>query len=272
MAIVNRNKPVKVPIGMIRSWFAQIASEPANALPTYGTVQDMGAARLGTITKTAAEVDIEGDDIVLTHLDMFTAAQLVAETTLSDLELNSLVYGHAYAESVEHSGANDSSPYGGYAFIEPVLKKDKTLIYRATFLPKLSATAANEAQSAATRQGGSITPTYNSVTYTVYACNSGDWRLRQDFDTEAAAEAWLMGIFGSTTSYEVSITVVGSGTVSPSGTTYVEAGEDISFTFGSTPEALFDNGTDVTASISTDTYTISNVAAAHELVAVFAST
>ena len=273
MSVFNRKKQYKVTIGMRRSWWAPFASEPDNARPVYGDVEEMGAARLGTLTYTTAAADIEGDDEVLRHIEQFQTGTFVGETTLSDLEVNAKIYGHGYAAGVESSGKNDTSPYGAYGFTEPILKSGATNpIYRATFLLKLSANPANEAQSAATRQGGSINPGYNSVTYTVYPCNTGEWRLRQDFETEAAAEAWILGLFGATSAYLVSTEIVGSGSVTPSGSHYVTAGQNAVLDFGSTdPTKLYDNGSDVTSSIASHKYTISSIAAAHRLVAVFSS-
>lgn len=270
--MLNRNKPVQVPIGMRRSWFFPIASEPANARPTYGAGQDMGAARLGTLTTTTAAADIEGDDMVLVHVENFVTGQLVAETTLNDLELNALVYGHTYSAGVSSSNKDDQSPPGGYAFIEPLLKKDKSTVYRATFLLKVSANPANEAQSANTRQGNSINPTYNSITYTVFSCNSGEWRLQQDFASESDAEAWILGIAGATTVWEVSVEIIGNGSVSPAGSNYHTAGQNVVLDFGDTdPTVLYDGTTNKTSSISSHKYTISSIAAPHHLVAVFAA-
>ena len=268
--MLNRNKPVKVAIGMRRSWFFPIAAEPANARPTYGAGQDMGAARLGTLTTTTAAADIEGDDMNLVHVENFVTGQFVAETTLNDLELNALVYGHSYSSGVSSSNKDDQSTPGGYAFIEPFLQKDKTTVYRATFLLKVSANPANEAQSAATRQGTSITPTYNSITYTVFACNSGEWRLQEDFASEAAAEAWLMGLAGATSTWEVSVEIIGNGSVTPAGSNFFPANQNAVLTFSAKPTVLYDGTTDKTSSCTTaGVYTIANIAAPHHLVAVF---
>ncbi len=272
MSLFNRNKQYKVPIGMRRSWAFKIVSEPENALPVYGDIQDMGAARLGTLTYTTAAVDIEGDDQVLRHVEAFQNGSFVGETTVNDLALNAFLYGHSYAAGVEHSNGDDQSPPLGYGFIEPILKTGSDApIFRATLLPKITANPANEAQSAATRQGGSITPTYNSVTYTVYTCKTGDWRLRQEFDTEAEAEAWLMGIAGATASWPVSVEIIGDGSVDPAGTTFFPAGEAAVLTFSAKPAVLYDGTTDKTSAVTNaGVYTISAIAAPHRLVAVFA--
>lgn len=197
MSFTNRNKVVKMPVGMARSFWAPIATEPAAALPTYGDVEELGAARTGTLAITTATADIYGDDVNLLHFEDFVSYALTTETTLDDLEVNAKMYGHTVADGVVTAAAGDAAPYGGYGFIEPILKTDKSLVYRATFLTKLSANASGEAQNAATRQG-SADPRPNSMQFTGYACNSGAWRLQQEFNTEALAVAWILGLFGYT--------------------------------------------------------------------------
>ena len=49
---------VKVPIGMRRSWFFPIATEPDSAKPTYSEKLDMGAAVKGYLTVTTASASI----------------------------------------------------------------------------------------------------------------------------------------------------------------------------------------------------------------------
>ena len=45
---------VKVPLGMRRSWYFPIISEPDNGRPVYGAKIDMGAAVKGYLTVTTA--------------------------------------------------------------------------------------------------------------------------------------------------------------------------------------------------------------------------
>ncbi|MBP5727402.1 MAG: hypothetical protein J6Y48_10060 [Clostridia bacterium] len=60
--------------------------------------------------------------------------------------------------------------------------------------------------------------------------------------------------------------------MSPAGSFYVASGQNAVLDFGSTdPTKLYDNGSDVTSSIASHKYTISSIAAAHDLVAVFSS-
>ena len=270
MSINSRTKTVKMPVGMLRSFWAPIATEPVNSLPTYGNVEEMGAARTGTLAITTATADIYGDDVNLVHFEEFVSYQLTAETTLDDLEVNAKIYGHGYAAGVATASQGDSAPYGGYGFVEPILKTDKSIVYRATFLPKLSANQSGEAQNAATRQG-SLEARGNSIVYTGYACNSGAWRKQQEFSSEDLAVTWLMGLFGAATTWNVNTIVVGTGTVSPAGSNAYTAGSNVQLTFTTDPSALYDNGTDVTASISSHKYTISAIAADHQVVAIWST-
>lgn len=189
---------VKVPIGMRNSWYFPITAEPENAHPTYGEKLDMGAAVKGYLSVTTASASIPGDDITQLEFEKFVSAQLDAETTMNDLEINAKIFGHKYTEADgEVSSADDCAPSGGYAFIQSILKKDKTIIYRATCLFKVAAMASSEKQEADTRKAGELSPKNNAVSYKVSEDNSGAWRVRQDFATPAEAETFITSTFAA---------------------------------------------------------------------------
>lgn len=193
------SKTVKVPIGMRSSYFAKIKTEPENAHPTYDSKVDMGAAVKGYVSITTASGEIPGDDVILMRSERFVSAQADVETTKSDLELNSTCFGHTYdAESGEKSNVDDEPPLGAYAFIEPILDKTKKVTYRATFLYKVQAIASSEKAEADTKKND-FNPKMNAVSFFVMPDNTGDWRTRKEFDTEAAAEAYISGLFSPST-------------------------------------------------------------------------
>lgn len=190
---------VKVPLGMRRSWYYPITDEPAAAKPTYAAKLDMGAAVKGYLSVTTASASIPGDDITQVEIEKFVSGQLDAETTMSDLEINAKIYGHKYSKDAgEVSSSDDVSPNGGYAFIEPILRKDKTVIYRATCLHKVSAMASSEKQEADTKKAGELSFKNNAVSYKVMEDNTGAWRTRKDFATLAEAEAFCDSTFAAT--------------------------------------------------------------------------
>lgn len=261
------NKIVKARIGMRTSYAAPIIAEPLNAHPTYGAVLDMGAAVKGYTTVETASLDLYGDDENLVHDEKFVRGALDAETARDDLELNAALYGHAYDAGAETSNKDDSSPFVGYGYIEPILLKTKQVIYRATMLYKLSANASSEKNEADTKKAD-LDAKMNAIAYTIYADNTGDWRKRLEFSTEAEAEAWILTQFGSRSVYVVKTAIHGAGSVDKPAVA-VESGS-VTLTFSSAPDILIDNGTDVTSSLSNKSYTIASVSADHDIVAVFA--
>ena len=191
-------KTVKVPLGMRRSWYYPITSEPDKAKPVYGEKLDMGAAVKGYISITTASGTLPGDDITQLEVEKFVSAQLDAETTLNDLEINAKIYGHKYSdENGEVSTSDDVSPNGGYAFIEPIMKKDKSVVYRATCLMKVSAMAGSEKQEADTKKSGELSFKNNAVSYKVMEDNTGTWRRRKEFEDQAKAEEYIEQMFSA---------------------------------------------------------------------------
>ena len=191
---------VKTPLGMQTLDFWPIKTEPEAGHPTYDTSVNLGAAVKGYLTVTTASASIPGDDIVQVEDEVFTGGQLDTETTMSDLDINATLFGHTYsAENGEESKSSDRSKPGGISFIEPVLRKDKTVIYRATCLRKVSAMASSEKQEADTKKPGELSPKMNAVSFKVMEDNTQSWRVRNDFETIAAAQAFIKTTFGAAT-------------------------------------------------------------------------
>ena len=259
------NKAVKTPLGMVSSYFFPFASEPVGIHPVYGEKVDMGAAVKGYLSLTTASGD-------MLYFEQFVSGQVDVETTLSDLEVNAKLYGHSYKAGRETAKGEDSAPNGAYAFIEPILKKDKTLVYRASFFYKVTAMLSAEKQEADTRKSD-FNPKMNAVSLRVMTDNADAWRERQEFPTQSEAEAFIDSLAGGTAAYGVTITHIGTGTSDPGeGTTYVTAGQSLAIDFGTKdPTALYDNAVNVTSKLATHKYTVSSIAAAHEIVAVWST-
>lgn len=190
---------VKTPLGMQTLTFYPIATEPDAAHPTYSEGVDLGAAVKGYLTVTTASATIPGDDITQLEDEIFTGGQLDTETTMSDLKVNATLYGHNYDEtSGETSNGADRAKPGGLSFVEPILCKDKTILYRATCLYKAQAMPSSEKQEADTKKPGELSPKMNAVSFKVMEDNSGSWRVRQDCETLEAAKTFITGIFAGT--------------------------------------------------------------------------
>lgn len=190
---------VKAPLGMQTLTFYPISDEPDAAHPTYSASVDLGAAVKGYLTVTTASATIPGDDITQLEDEIFTGGQLDTETTMSDLTVNAALYGHTYDDDIgETSNGSDRAKPGGLSFIEPILCKDKTIIYRATCLYKAQAMPSSEKQEADTKKPGELNPKMNAVSFKVMEDNTGAWRVRQDFGDLSAAQTFIASVFAGT--------------------------------------------------------------------------
>ena len=189
---------VKTPLGMQTLDFWPISSEPENSHPQYGPSVNLGAAVKGYLTVSTTTASIAGDDVVQVEDEVFAGAQLDTETTMSDLQVNSKLFGHTWSETEgEESKGTDRALPGGLSYIEPILRKDKTIIYRATCIRKATALASSEKQEADTRKPGELNPKMNAVSFKITEDNLRSWRVRNDFDTPAAATAFIQKTFGA---------------------------------------------------------------------------
>ena len=97
------------------------------------------------------------------------------------------VYGCTVEEKKVHYKAGDSAPLGGLAYYKVLMRKGVKL-FKGYFYPRVKAVLGND--NAATK-ADSITFGTNSTTFTVFRCNSDDWRITEELTTEAAAKAWV---------------------------------------------------------------------------------
>lgn len=196
---------VKMPLGMQTLDFWLIKSEPDAGHPTYDTSVNLGAAVKGYLSITTASASIPGDDITQLEDEVFTSAQLDTETTMSELSVNAALFGHTFTEAAdgvaggEVSKGSDRAKPGGLSFIEPILLKDKTIVYRATCLFKTQAMPSSEKQEADTKKQGELSPKNNAVSFKVMEDNSGSWRQRQDFESVTAAKSFISATFSAAT-------------------------------------------------------------------------
>ena len=191
---------VKTPLGMQTLDFWPITSEPDKAHPQYNAAVNLGAAVKGYLAVTTAQGSISGDDIEQASDEFFVSAQLDSETTMSDLQINATLFGHTWSETEgEDSKSSDRTALGGLSFIEPIMLKDKSVVYRATCLRKTSPIASSEKQEADTRKPGEFNPKMNAVSFKVMEDNLRSWRVRNDFPTFEAATAFIKKTFGAAT-------------------------------------------------------------------------
>lgn len=257
---------VKEKYGLVYSAFFPVASEPDNSHPIYGQEIDLGAAVRAYLTINYATAQAYGDDRAQLDIKEFVSAQLDAETLLSDLEVDAKLYGSSYEGGVATDNVMDTAKPGGYAYIQKLKTRTGT-IFRAVYL--YYTTPSLNADNADTRNA-SITFMNNAITCSVLADNTGAWRARQDFTSEADAKAWIRGLVSAVSggAYTVTVDCYGNMTADKAGTGYYTSGSSVAISFSPAPTKLYDNGQDVTASVSGGKYTLSSMSANHQIVAI----
>lgn len=111
----------------------------------------------------------------------------MAETDDMVDDAASVVYGCTVAEKEVHYKYGDTPPEGGLAYYK-VLVRRGVKSFKGFFYPRAKAALGND--TAQTR-ADSITFGTSSTTFTIFSCNSGDWRVTKEFDTEAEVKAWV---------------------------------------------------------------------------------
>lgn len=247
----------------------QIASEPANAAPTYKPDgRTVGKLNKLTLDIQMASGEIYGDDGLAEKVDEFVSASGTLTTT--DVTPDNYCYltGATLSASGEIIDAGaDEAPLFGLGYIVVLRRAGKTY-YKACFLPKVQASKQGEE---ANTKSNSLSLSGDEVSLTVYEANDGRWRYSQEFSGTnglASAQAWILSKAGNGTTHTVEVSKSGDGTVDPLGKVIVKAGEDAEVAVG-TPTKLYDNGEDKTAAVADGKYVISAIAADHEVAVVF---
>lgn len=253
-------------VGYAQNMWAPQATEPDNALPTYGTGRSLGGAVSAAHTPNIAETKHYSDNRLKNTITKFADGDLPVDVDDIDLETQALVYGATYADDMLSHGGTDTPPFGGLSFYETILTEDNVLIFRGYFYPKVKGKRGTEDFKT---QQENIELGLTQVAFKVMQPKYGKYEYIKDFSSEVAADAWVKSNINYGTFYTVSVAKSGVGAVSPIGSYEVASGEDFAIAVPAGIDTLHDNGTDVLSSIVAGVYTIADIAADHEVVAVY---
>lgn len=169
--------------------FNPIKEQPENALPVYADTDPILLGRLvkADLTVNMASGKLYADDELAESLDEFSSGALAVDTDDMLDSVASIVYGCTVTDKEAHYKYGDTPPEGGLAYYKVLMRKGKR-VYKGCFYPKAKAALGND--TAQTRTD-SITFGTTSTSFTIFACNSGDWRITAEFDTEAEARTWV---------------------------------------------------------------------------------
>ena len=175
-------------------YFCPVAEEPEGARPTYDTeLIRIGKLVKADLTITMASGRLDADDQLAEAVDEFVSGSVVMETDDMADDVSAVVYGATVENGTVHYNVADDPPKGGYGYIKKLMRNRKVL-YKAYFYPLVKAVLGND--SAATKSS-SITFGTTTTTFTIFACETGEWRDTHETATEAEALAWLKAQFGA---------------------------------------------------------------------------
>lgn len=169
--------------------FNPIAEQPEDALPIYRREKPVQLGRLckANLTVNMANGELYCDDELGESLSEFASGTLAVETDDMLDEVASVVYGCEVENKTVHYKYGDQPPGGGLGYVKGLVRHS-VKSFKGVFYPRAKAALGND--SAQTR-GNSITFGTTSTNFTIFACNSEDWRLTEEFDTEKDAKAWV---------------------------------------------------------------------------------
>lgn len=248
--------------------WAEMATEPTSAVPTYSAGQVIGRAVSANLAVQNAEGELYADDMLSEYVTEFVSADFTAEVDNISLSNQATMYGATYASDEMQTNKTDDPPYGGIGGYQ-VVRVRGVRKYRAWFFPKVRAMMPD--WDAAT-QGNSISFGTQPIQMKVMPPAYGPWYYVKEFATEAAAQAYIDTKLGVATWYEIDVQVngaSGSEAATPMGITYVAASGTFTLTITGTVTALYDNGVESSGSISGGAYTLSSMAAAHKIAVIF---
>lgn len=169
-------------------YFCPVAEEPEGALPVYSGEP----VRIGRLVKADLTVNLSSgklfaDDGLAESVDEFASGSIAMETDDMEDEIASVVYGAEVKDKTVHYNVADDPSAGGLGYVKKLMRRKKVL-YKGYFYPLVKAALGNDTAQTKT---DSITFGTNSTTFTVFACENGDWRLTEELATEAEAVAWV---------------------------------------------------------------------------------
>lgn len=152
---------------------------------TAGVV--LGKLVSANLTVNLASGELYADDSLAEQLSEFASGTIAMETDDMVDETASEVYGCTVTDGVVTYNTGDTAPRGCLGYYK-VLMRSGVKKFKAYFYPRVRAALGND--NAQTR-GSSITFNTTATTFTVFADDSGDWRVTTTVDSAEEAKAWV---------------------------------------------------------------------------------
>ena len=171
--------------GLSNPWIAKLDTEKN----TYSDGFKCGTAVGTEISPQYNEAKLYGDNALQESLKEFKYADVTLNTTDMPIDAANVMFGHKIDKEKNSIIYNngDVANYVGYGFFASEMINGKTT-YIAAVLPKVKF---SESADSYNTKGDSIEFKTPSLSGNAMANSAGDWKIKQTFDTEEEAIAFI---------------------------------------------------------------------------------
>lgn len=203
----------------LRNFLFGILTEQLDGSGEYGSPIKPGKAVSCSVSVSNNSASLYADDSLAESDTSFQNATVTLEIDNEDISVIGTLLGHAVADGELVRSTTDIAPYVGLGRI--ITKMVNNVVkYKVEFLSKVKF---GEPSADETTRGESVEFATTTLEGTASQLGNGEWSRAKEFDTLAAAQAYLEGLFGAQTSATVTYNA-GSGSGAPDAvTTYVGA-------------------------------------------------
>lgn len=251
---------------------APIVTESSSEPITYGAGFQVGGLNQIDRRINYVETDLPADDLIKYKIKQFSSGELSIRLSEFPLEYQATIYGQTIDGGKLSKRSSDEPPYLGVGWVQTVIRKNganNETVYKVYINPKIQAYPGDES---GTTKGNNISLATEDFTATIFEPEYDEWEINKEFSTLASAIGYIQSYLGIETWHPINVLVTGAGvgeSATPKGTTMVEDEGTFVLTITGTADALYDNGTDVSASIVGGKYTLASVMEAHDIAVVF---
>lgn len=183
-------------IGLNNFWYSVATIN--NGAITYGTPASPGKAVTFSFTPTLADAELYADDTLQEVDNQVTGADVVLGIDRSDDDTMNTLLGHSFgtgtAAATQSSSTADTAPYVGVGRVTRLMV-DNVQKYRGTVLKLVKFAEPSEEDNT---RGETVTFNTYELNGKMKIPDDGVWRVRETFDTQAAAISFVKTQLGGT--------------------------------------------------------------------------
>lgn len=194
-------------------WAPMTAEGTTSAAPTYGDSVQLDKLSQVDDKLTLTNTSAYGSDEKAVEITEFTSGSV----DVSLLNMDETVVSEMHGVQTGKTGglnykSDDLAPFGAFGFTTSCMDGSGNRYFEAVFYPKLKAKPTDKTYNT---KGENVTLALDNVSYTMYQAACGTYKVTKKFDTEAAAQGYLTGLFSGVSDFpgmgDDAVTAAGNG-------------------------------------------------------------